>query len=747
MTPTVALLFSLILGPWNISFDETTSTLTLRSDENIVISGELSFHTGGEAWRIVPPRDNVPTRLAIIDKYNDVQGYISFQQNGTRLALLVSHRTRQFYEGTLNFKGTIQFRENSFPCKTSASPSERVLFLASGRGDSTLNDTLFAPEEDLALQIRAENLRIESLGAADSNVDPNAPAERCDSYALAFSGRIHETAEASFEFNLEKDYYKNRYIPYYRPIDRTRCPKAPTGWMSWNLYFDKATAEDNLAEARLGKKYLQPFGMEFWSIESWQGNSDQLPVSNFYNLNLEVNEKQFPKGMKQLADDIRALGFRPGLWTAPFGTGNKDFYEAHKDWFLHGEDGAPLRTWNGVYTIDPTNDEVIDHLREIHRIASQEWGYEYFKIDGMSGSGGGYCAHFFERPYVKKAFKNPDCPNPFERCVAAFREGIGPDRVFLACQGHFSGPEPAYADAARIGADIVHPNQPVKWANLLNQAGRTINQIFAHNIVFYADPDTLLVNEALSLEEARLSTTVVALPGQMMFSGDKLAELPAERIRLLQQTLPVCDIHPMNMYPIFKHLPVWDLKVARAWGNYDVVALFNWSEEEAQIDVDFAELGLDPDEKYLMYEFWTNSFVGAVSKDFATRVPPHAVRLFAIHKMQDVPQFFTSDRHITQGATDVETLKWDAAACTLSGKVALVGENPTTLQFFVPKGFSFKALDANLADAISTKTYPAEKNVAGGEIFALTLLSPQSKTAEFKIQFSRGDQVTIETEK
>jgi hypothetical protein len=43
--------------------------------------------------------------------------------------------------------------------------------------------------------------------------------------------------------------------------------------MSWNTYFDRATAEDNLAEAWIGQKQLQPFGCEFWSIESWQGNS------------------------------------------------------------------------------------------------------------------------------------------------------------------------------------------------------------------------------------------------------------------------------------------------------------------------------------------------------------------------------------------------------------------------------------------------------------------------------------------
>lgn len=716
----LAQLFLLVLGPWNISFDAETATLKLENQEQkVAVEGTLSFVSNGQEWKIVNPRDAVPNRLGIVDRNNDVQGYLSFQQNGNRLEMLFSHRTRQFYFGTMNFDGKIKFRDASFPCKTQASTSERVLFLGAGSGNSMLNDTLFAPEEDLAFQLRSATLNLASI------------PQNVGEYAFHMSGRIEETAEASFVFNLEKNYLQTRYIPYYSPINRKRAPKAPTGWMSWNLYFDKATAEDNLAEARIGKKFLQPFGMEFWHIESWQGNSDQLPVSNFYNLNLEVNEKQFPKGMKQLADDIRALGFRPGLWTAPFGTGNEEFYAQHKDWFLHDKDGKPMRTWNGRFTIDPSNDEVIAHLRKIHDIAAHNWGYEYFKIDGMSGSGAGYCAHFFERPEVKAAMKNPNCPNPFERCAKAFRDGIGEDRVFNACQGHFCGPEPKYADCGRIGADIVHPNKPVGWANLLNQAGRTHNQIFAHNIVFYADPDTLLVNDALTMEEARLSTVVVALPGQMMFAGDKLAELPMERMRLLQQALPpLADIHSMNLYPIFHLLPVWDLKVKREWEDYDVVALFNWNDESTEIGFTFSEIGMDENVDYVLYEFWTNQFVGKVNGSYSAQIPPHAVRLYAIHRAENRPQFLSSDRHVAQGAVDVKAMNWNADDATLQGTLELVGKFPSTFRFAIPEGFKVKNVKTNTDDVkVETKTE------ADGNVLAVTLAAEVSKDVELTICF------------
>ena len=125
--------------------------------------------------------------------------------------------------------------------------------------------------------------------------------------------------------------------------------------------------------------------MEIWNIESWQDNSPKLPVSDFHNMNLETYKVQFPEGMKWLADEIRKLGFRPGLWMAPYGTGNDAFYAAHRDWFLHDGDGRPIRSWNGKYTLDPTAPGALEHLTSIFDRASHEWGYEFFKIDGNLG--------------------------------------------------------------------------------------------------------------------------------------------------------------------------------------------------------------------------------------------------------------------------------------------------------------------------------------------------------------------------
>lgn len=714
MTPIMTLL-TFLLGSWTIMFDEATSQATFtNADRQIVVTGKFSFVSDGKEWKIAPARDAVGNRLALIDPRNNVQGYITFQHNGERLSFLVEHRTRQHYEGTFAFDGTIEFRPDSFACRTVPLSDAKVLPLAAGPADSLVNDSLFSREEDLAFQAIGSHVSITTLGDGR--------------FGLTITGEIQKPNEATVAFNVEENYFRSRYVPYYSPINRTRCPSPPTGWMSWNTYFDQAGVEENLAEARLGQKYLQPFGMEFWSIESWQGNSDHLPVGDFYNMNLEVNERQFPEGMKRLADDIRALGFRPGIWMAPYGTGNEEFYRDHPDWFLHDADGKPISSWNGRFTMDPTVPEAIDHLRRIHEVAAHQWGYEFFKVDGMSGEGPHYMAHCYERPEVRARFRDPYCPNPFEKTVAAIREGIGPDRVLLACQGHFTGPEAEVADAARIGSDIVHANQPVKWENVLNQAGRTINQIFVNNIVFFTDPDTLLVGD-LETEQARVSAVVVSLPGQMMFAGDKLATLTPEKIEILQKTLPVADIRPMNLYPCFELLPVWDLRIARPFGTWDVVALFNWDDAPKRVGFRLDELGVTPEIDYLAYEFWTEQFLGTISEEFSMEIPPRAVRLLALHPKKGTPQFLSSDRHLTQGGVDLTALDWDEKAKRLSGKVRLVANHPTTLRFAVPDGFTWSKTET--VGNVKEKTASESE----GGVLALTLTADESGEAGFALDF------------
>ena len=54
-------IFALVLGPWNIQFNEETSVLTLQNTEqNVSVEGTLTFESGDQEWQIIKARDAVP---------------------------------------------------------------------------------------------------------------------------------------------------------------------------------------------------------------------------------------------------------------------------------------------------------------------------------------------------------------------------------------------------------------------------------------------------------------------------------------------------------------------------------------------------------------------------------------------------------------------------------------------------------------------------------------------------------------
>ncbi len=681
------------LGEWTVAFSHKKAALDCKHRKSgCRVKGKLRFHArvGRQdvAWSIGPPLDGAKGRLSLLDPDGNCQGYVALDANGPRLRLYAIHRAAQSFQGALAFDAAASVGADTFACRTQAPARKKVVQMAAGPADSALNDSLFDVPTDTALVFSEADVAITTEPAGKS---------KKPKFHVRATARVHDSAQAAIAMTVERDYYRSRWAPWYSPVDKKRCPAPPTGWMSWNVYFDTAGERENLAEARVGARKLKPYGLEIWSIESWQDNSATLPVRDFHNLTLRALQEQFPSGMRWLAEEIRKLGFKPGIWTVPFGTGDEAYYALHKDWFLHHPDGAPMTNWCGRFVLDPSQPQVRAHMRETHRIMAEEWGYEFFKIDGMSGRGPGYSAHFYERPDVQAAFARK-CAGPYERCVKALRKGIGPDRIFLACQGHYSGPDVAYADAGRIGADIVHPNQPPHWRNYYGQGLTTLNQLFANNILWYNDPDTLLVGEYAPLDVARLATTVVGLPGQMMFAGDKLAELPKERMWLLQRTLPVCDVRPLDLFPIHDALPVWTLKVARPWASWDVVSLFNWSDRRAKkLNVKFDELGLDAKAGYLVYDYWRQKCLGSASGKIQVELEPQSNALLAVHPALGRPQFLSTDRHLTQGAVSIETLEWDAAAAALFGRTQLVPGETTTITLHVPEGFALQSAAAGSA--------------------------------------------------
>ena len=86
-----------------------------------------------------------------------------------------------------------------------------------------------------------------------------------------------------------------------------------------------------------------------------------------------------------MASTIKAKGFKPGLWIAPFAADKGSaLAKDHPDWIIRTENGRPSNSGNCAkffYGLDATNPEVVEHARAAVKRAVG-WGYEVLKVRG-----------------------------------------------------------------------------------------------------------------------------------------------------------------------------------------------------------------------------------------------------------------------------------------------------------------------------------------------------------------------------
>jgi hypothetical protein len=141
------------------------------------------------------------------------------------------------------------------------------------------------------------------------------------------------------------------------------------------------------------------------------------------------------------------------------------------------------------------------------------------------------------------------------------------------------------------------------------------------------------------------------------------------RLEILKKILPAAGegARPVDLFDTDRHT-VFALKVRRPFGEWTVVGLFNANETEvAEHAWPLDRLWLDPRRTYVAYDFWRERYQGEVAGSLRVRVPPASVTLLALHEKQGVPQVLGTDRHILQGAVELESVNWDAQNRTLTG--------------------------------------------------------------------------------
>jgi alpha-galactosidase len=308
------------------------------------------------------------------------------------------------------------------------------------------------------------------------------------------------------------------------------------GWCSWYHFFHDVTERDVLRnlEALAASRHELP--VELVQIDDgWQ-----RAIGDW----LESNPK-FPRGMAVLAREIRAAGFRPGLWTAPFLVAPESrLFAEHPEWLLRQE-GEPFRglhhaMWSPggwIHVLDTSRQDVLEHLRHVFAELTG-MGFGYHKIDFLYAVAMRCDAHDPGRTRASR----------LRRGLEAVRAGCG-ESFLLGC-GCPLGAAAGVVDAMRIGPDVaprwtvdprgaipgVEPTQP----STRNAVRNVLARAFLHRRLWLNDPDCLMARTeqtALTADEARTLAAAVAATGGLGIFSDDVALLSGEGRALVRETL------------------------------------------------------------------------------------------------------------------------------------------------------------------------------------------------------------------
>jgi alpha-galactosidase len=304
------------------------------------------------------------------------------------------------------------------------------------------------------------------------------------------------------------------------------------GWCSWYHYFHAIT-EDAL---RANLKSLEAMRSEF--------PIDVVQIDDGFQSALgdwDTTNSKFPSGLKKIAGEIRAAGFKAGLWTAPFlAARDSRLMSDHPDWFImQAESGEPVRAghnanWTAsddkfAYALDPSNPAFRAHLRHLFAKLTRDFGYSYLKLDFL------YAAAAPGRRHDPNLTRGETLRHGLE----AIRAGSG-DAFILGC-GCPIGQAVGVVDGMRVGPDV----SPF-WGSTASGAGdpstvyaldAIVARSFMHRRLWLNDPDCLMLRARktrLTADERAALAAVIVSSGGMLLISDDMGLLDAEAGKLFR---------------------------------------------------------------------------------------------------------------------------------------------------------------------------------------------------------------------
>ncbi|MCX6996836.1 MAG: alpha-galactosidase [Kiritimatiellaeota bacterium] len=536
-------------------------------------------------------------------------------------------------------------------------------------------------------------------------------------------------------------YQKHRGIERFEPWTYQVWRGPVTGYCTWWAYrggFSQRTL-DAIVDVFAEKK-LPDFGYKYVQIDdAYQIGNGSCP-QNWLTWN-----QKFPGGAEYALKKIQSAGMAGGIWVHRVHRPNDphvaDIGKQHADWFVHRPDGS-LYTNSGFYILNTRNKAAVEGMvRPIYReLKKQGWGY--VKIDGA-----GDLLNCYKDPLCAEHFKKigvtpEESLRDWDRVA---REELGQGVYILNCWGVHTGVGVVgLVDGCRLGGDGFDAGSLQRYASW-------------NGVLWRGDPDHCDIMAVGFKEKTMMKTfgapaamadtidqpSLVAMAGAVLMVSDKVEDYQNDsNLEGMKRSAPVLFTVPGQLYECGPRATWWLQELDRPFDHWSVLARFNWRQGQLkgnrpghpEQEVKFADLGLAPDREYLVFEFWTQTFLGRARGSFQAPAQDAStsVQVFAIREARPHPWVLSTTRHLSQGGVDLLDERWDAGSQTLSGQSAVVSGDPYVLTVHRPAGFRLKVAECAGEQAASANQ---------AETATVRIVPSATKTVLWKLHFEGAESV------
>lgn len=276
------------------------------------------------------------------------------------------------------------------------------------------------------------------------------------------------------------------------------------------------------------------------------------------------------------------------------------------------------------------------------------------------------------------------------------------------------------------------------WQQFMQSSARVASRFWGQGLIVQGTSETLLVGPPLSRDQARLFASLIGLSGQSPIMGERMYELPEERVELLRRVIPAAPVRAVDLFAAERLPPIWNLVVGTPYAQWNIIGLFNLTDVARPETVELEDLCLGSGaERFAVYDLWDNRLLRVVNDRFVLRVPPMSARVVCVRQLhEDAPTLLCTGRHLTGGAIDLHQVRWDPQAMTLSGFSDLVAYDPYELRIYIPEGHDSFEVDQVRTIAASTRAR------THGPMRIITLESDVTRRVDWTISFTRSEQPT-----